>query len=89
MNVPNIQADGQLPHDDYHDASYGKGLDHKDHKELSLSSDDRDGSPTGYGKVYKDWTDAEERKLLFKLDAIIMTILTLCFFCMQMDRGNM
>lgn len=87
MNVPNMQADGQLPHERYRDATYD-GV--RDHKDQSLSSDEyRDASPSSEGKVYQDWTDSEERKLVFKLDAIIMTILTVCFFCMQMDRGNM
>ncbi|KAK4610618.1 hypothetical protein CLAFUW4_14018 [Fulvia fulva] len=35
-----------------------------------------------------DWTPEEERKAKRKLDLIIMPILTLGFFCLQLDRGN-
>ncbi|KAK3382058.1 alternative sulfate transporter [Lasiosphaeria ovina] len=37
---------------------------------------------------YVDWTPEEERKAKRKLDLIIMPILTLGFFCLQLDRGN-
>lgn len=59
-------------------------------EDQSSSSDDiRDESPAAISDKYaQDWTASEEKKLVFKLDAIIMTILTLAFFCMQMDRGN-
>lgn len=36
-----------------------------------------------------DWTTEEESKAKRKLDLIIMPILTLGFFCLQLDRGNM
>ncbi|GJN72225.1 hypothetical protein PLIIFM63780_005442 [Purpureocillium lilacinum] len=36
-----------------------------------------------------DWTVQEETKAKRKLDLIIMPILTLGFFCLQLDRGNM
>ncbi|KAK8026740.1 major facilitator superfamily domain-containing protein [Apiospora marii] len=36
-----------------------------------------------------DWSPEEERKAKRKLDLIIMPILTLGFFCLQLDRGNM
>ncbi|KAK8050473.1 hypothetical protein PG994_012203 [Apiospora phragmitis] len=36
-----------------------------------------------------DWSPEEERKAKRKLDYIIMPILTLGFFCLQLDRGNM
>ncbi|KAL5342202.1 major facilitator superfamily domain-containing protein [Aspergillus crustosus] len=36
-----------------------------------------------------DWTPEEEKKAKRKLDLIIMPILTLGFFCLQLDRGNM
>ncbi|EGX91229.1 MFS transporter, putative [Cordyceps militaris CM01] len=36
-----------------------------------------------------DWTIEEEKKAKRKLDLIIMPILTLGFFCLQLDRGNM
>ncbi|KAJ4386894.1 hypothetical protein N0V93_009793 [Gnomoniopsis smithogilvyi] len=35
-----------------------------------------------------DWTMEEEAKAKRKLDFIIMPILTLGFFCLQLDRGN-
>ncbi|KAL4969849.1 major facilitator superfamily domain-containing protein [Aspergillus stella-maris] len=36
-----------------------------------------------------DWTVEEETKAKRKLDLMIMPILTLGFFCLQLDRGNM
>ncbi|KAF2849606.1 MFS transporter-like protein [Plenodomus tracheiphilus IPT5] len=36
----------------------------------------------------RDWTVAEEKKAKRKLDLIIMPLLTLGFFCLQLDRGN-
>ncbi|KAJ4376418.1 hypothetical protein N0V83_001701 [Neocucurbitaria cava] len=35
-----------------------------------------------------DWTSEEEKKAKRKLDLIIMPLLTLGFFCLQLDRGN-
>ncbi|CAI0647627.1 unnamed protein product [Colletotrichum noveboracense] len=35
-----------------------------------------------------DWTEDEETKAKWKLDSIIMPLLTLGFFCLQLDRGN-
>ncbi|KAK3393916.1 major facilitator superfamily domain-containing protein [Podospora didyma] len=35
-----------------------------------------------------DWTPEEEKKAKRKLDLLIMPILTLGFFCLQLDRGN-
>ncbi|KAK5103979.1 hypothetical protein LTS08_003403 [Lithohypha guttulata] len=39
--------------------------------------------------LQRDWTPAEERQAKRKLDLIIMPLLTLGFFCLQLDRGNM
>lgn len=39
--------------------------------------------------LVKDWTEEEERKAKWKLDLLIMPLLTLGFFCLQLDRGNM
>lgn len=39
--------------------------------------------------LVKDWTDEEERKLLWKVDLVVMPILWLGFFALQMDRGNL
>ncbi|KAM3531314.1 hypothetical protein NHJ13051_000882 [Beauveria bassiana] len=36
-----------------------------------------------------DWSPEEEKRAKRKLDLIIMPILTLGFFCLQLDRGNM
>ncbi|KAK6864065.1 MFS general substrate transporter [Apiospora arundinis] len=36
-----------------------------------------------------DWSPEEEKKAKRKLDSLIMPILTLGFFCLQLDRGNM
>ncbi|SPO01844.1 related to nicotinamide mononucleotide permease [Cephalotrichum gorgonifer] len=36
----------------------------------------------------RDWSPEEERKAKRKLDLIIMPLLTLGFFCLQLDRGN-
>lgn len=46
------------------------------------SSGERALSPTS------DWSPAEERKAKRKLDLIILPLLTLGFFCLQLDRGN-
>ncbi|KAI1859632.1 uncharacterized protein JN550_011940 [Neoarthrinium moseri] len=45
----------------------------------------QDEAPT----LVVDWTVEEESKAKRKLDLIIMPILTLGFFCLQLDRGNM
>ncbi|KAM0712282.1 hypothetical protein Q7P37_011376 [Cladosporium fusiforme] len=39
--------------------------------------------------IERDWTVEEEKKAKRKLDLIIMPLLTLGFFCLQLDRGNM
>jgi hypothetical protein len=36
----------------------------------------------------KDWSDDEERTAKRKLDLILMPLLTLGFFCLQLDQGN-
>ncbi|KAF1810850.1 MFS general substrate transporter [Eremomyces bilateralis CBS 781.70] len=38
--------------------------------------------------VHVDWTKEEEGRAKRKLDCIIMPLLTLGFFCLQLDRGN-
>ncbi|KKY18205.1 putative alternative sulfate transporter [Phaeomoniella chlamydospora] len=38
--------------------------------------------------IVSDWTKEEEVKAKRKLDFIIMPLLTLGFFCLQLDRGN-
>ncbi|KAK7224731.1 hypothetical protein V2G26_012734 [Clonostachys chloroleuca] len=34
------------------------------------------------------WSPEEEKKLVSKIDSIVLTILTLCFFAFQLDRSN-
>jgi hypothetical protein len=36
----------------------------------------------------KDWTDAEERAVVRKLDLIVMPLVWLGFFVFQLQRGN-
>ncbi|UPX12155.1 uncharacterized protein EKO05_0002722 [Ascochyta rabiei] len=38
--------------------------------------------------VQNDWTPEEERQAKLKLDLILLPLLTLGFFCLQLDRGN-
>ncbi|OAL52629.1 alternative sulfate transporter [Pyrenochaeta sp. DS3sAY3a] len=66
------------------------GLDSKDGVPAFDSKDivtyGEDGSQDVLPPV--DWTPAEEKKAKRKLDLIIMPLLTLGFFCLQLDRGN-
>jgi len=39
--------------------------------------------------IIPDWTAEEERKLVRKIDSIVMPLLMLAFFALQLDRGNM
>ncbi|WOO78341.1 putative transporter [Vanrija pseudolonga] len=39
-------------------------------------------------RLAKNWTPEEEQRAKRKMDFIIMPILTLGFFCLQLDRGN-
>ncbi|KAE8541474.1 hypothetical protein D1P53_002835 [Cryptococcus gattii VGV] len=36
----------------------------------------------------KDWTDAEEKRVVLKLDLTVMALLVFGFFCFQLERGN-
>lgn len=36
-----------------------------------------------------DWTEGEEKRLVRKIDFIVMPLLMVGFFALQMDRGNM
>uniref|UniRef100_A0A8H7KAL2 Major facilitator superfamily (MFS) profile domain-containing protein n=1 Tax=Bionectria ochroleuca TaxID=29856 RepID=A0A8H7KAL2_BIOOC len=38
--------------------------------------------------VQVDWSESEEKKAKWKLDLTIIPLLTLGFFCLQLDRGN-
>lgn len=60
------------------------GLPAKDVEEFSPHSEDEEALA-----LTRDWTPAEEMKAERKLDLIIMPLLTLRFFCLQLDRGNM
>ncbi|KZL81031.1 alternative sulfate transporter [Colletotrichum incanum] len=61
-------------------------------KELTVSEPDasvaQDDSDAKRSVLQVDWTVEEERKAKWKLDLIIMPLLTLGFFCLQLDRGN-
>jgi hypothetical protein len=47
-------------------------------------SDDRH-----HNDLAPDWNAAEEKKLVRKIDSIVMPLLILGFFALQFDRGNM
>jgi len=62
-----------------------------------MRSDSKDVRPDDFPRpsedeqgltLEKDWTVEEEAKAKRKLDLIIMPLLTLGFFCLQLDRGN-
>ncbi|KAF5008069.1 hypothetical protein FDECE_5652 [Fusarium decemcellulare] len=57
---------------------------HVDPKESSIKNDTDELSAS----VEVDWTHDEEARAKRKLDCIIMPLLTLGFFCLQLDRGN-
>jgi MFS family permease len=46
------------------------------------------GSEHGSSSAERDWSLEEEKRAKRKLDLIIMPLLTLGFFCLQLDRGN-
>lgn len=60
------------------------GTFNKDIDDFSPPREDEEGLA-----LRRDWTPAEEKKAKRKLDLIIMPLLTLGFFCLQLDRGNM
>ncbi|KAK1778291.1 major facilitator superfamily domain-containing protein [Copromyces sp. CBS 386.78] len=45
------------------------------------------GEDEGLGQVV-DWTEEEEKKLVRKIDLVIMPLLVIGFFSLQLDRGN-
>ncbi|CAK7221697.1 hypothetical protein SEUCBS140593_004654 [Sporothrix eucalyptigena] len=56
-------------------------------KQIGVSTDASHSD--GYqSDVERDWSDEEEQKLVRKLDFIVMALLTLAFFALQIDRGN-
>ncbi|KAH6629238.1 major facilitator superfamily domain-containing protein [Boeremia exigua] len=60
---------------------------------MGTDTKDVDYTKADYGDVaepvlVRDWTVAEEKKAKRKLDLTIMPLLTLGFFCLQLDRGN-
>ncbi|KJR89056.1 transporter [Sporothrix schenckii 1099-18] len=58
-----------------------------DEKQVGVSTDVSNSD--GYqSDVERDWSDAEEKKLVRKLDFIVLALLTLAFFALQIDRGN-
>ena len=36
-----------------------------------------------------DWTPEEEKRVVRKIDSLVLALLTLSFFALQLDRGNM
>ena len=58
---------------------------------IELSSLDSDGRSSAQAQTptKADWSAEEERVLVRKLDCLIMSLLTLAFFALQLDRGNM
>ncbi|KAL1640764.1 hypothetical protein SLS58_006586 [Diplodia intermedia] len=49
----------------------------------------QDQSPSLSENDEIDWTAAEEKKLVRKLDLVVMPLLVLGFYALQLDRGNM
>ncbi|RVX72962.1 hypothetical protein B0A52_03315 [Exophiala mesophila] len=63
-----------------------------DHDQKIVNIEDSSAGPSEHGEgplLVADWTHQEEVKAKRKLDLIIMPLLTLGFFCLQLDRGNM
>ncbi|KZM26831.1 transmembrane transport [Ascochyta rabiei] len=60
------------------------GTDIKDVDYTKAANYDEGTAP----ELVRDWSAAEEKKAKRKLDLIIMPLLTLGFFCLQLDRGN-
>ncbi|KAL4747392.1 hypothetical protein BDW72DRAFT_209644 [Aspergillus terricola var. indicus] len=58
-----------------------------DYKPTALTVQDKE--EVAVPEYVVDWTLGEETKAKRKLDLMIMPILTLGFFCLQLDRGNM
>ncbi|PKS05148.1 hypothetical protein jhhlp_008515 [Lomentospora prolificans] len=48
----------------------------------------QNGTDTKASSIQADWSPEEEKRAKRKLDFIIMPLLTLGFFCLQLDRGN-
>ncbi|OQO09986.1 hypothetical protein B0A48_04341 [Cryoendolithus antarcticus] len=66
----------------------------KANKTHSVTSRDTDTTPAipedeQHLALQRDWTPAEEKAAKRKLDLVIMPLLTMGFFCLQLDRGNM
>ncbi|KAF1347342.1 MFS general substrate transporter [Lizonia empirigonia] len=60
------------------------GTDIKDIDYTKAADDGERAEPV----LVRDWSAAEEKKAKRKLDLIIMPLLTLGFFCLQLDRSN-
>ncbi|KAL4782641.1 major facilitator superfamily domain-containing protein [Aspergillus varians] len=60
-----------------------------DVKTTSLNVHDTQADDDAAFNRVADWSPDEEKKAKRKLDLLIMPILTLGFFCLQLDRGNM
>ena len=57
-----------------------------DEKQIAGTESDSDAN---HEQPVKDWTDEEEKRLVRKVDGIVMPLLIAAFFVLQLDRGNM
>jgi hypothetical protein len=60
--------------------------------ELVLTADEKGGRESPDSSTSGDpvsWAEEEERRLVRRLDRIVMPLLMLAFFALQLDRGNM
>ncbi|KAF7533364.1 hypothetical protein G7054_g7142 [Neopestalotiopsis clavispora] len=61
----------------------------KHHKEGGLVEGMEISEDFGHGhQVTRDWSDSEEKKVVRKLDCILMPLLVAGFFALQLDRSN-
>ncbi|KAL1968638.1 hypothetical protein VTN77DRAFT_1464 [Rasamsonia byssochlamydoides] len=52
------------------------------------SSQEGDSSTSDLTPFEADWTEEEERRLVRRIDSIVLPLLMLAFFALQLDRGN-
>ena len=68
----------------------GYGTLSKEHIDHDMKASQGSNSDLGYhDETAITWTEAEEKKLVRKIDSIVMPLLILGFFALQFDRGNM
>ena len=58
---------------------------------LDFAHASENSSPTGEGRPFGhlQWTKDEERRLVWKIDLLVMSQLVLSFLALQLDRGTM